>query len=102
MERNDQEQNVRLEIGEEVAQGEYANCSVVSHSSSEFVIDFARLVPGVPEVSVKSRIIMAPEQVKRLMLTLQENVRKYENEFGQIRIHEREMRMPLSPVKGEA
>ncbi len=102
MENIDQEQNLRLEISEEVSQGQYSNCSVVAHSSSEFIIDFARLVPGVPKITVKSRIIMAPEQVKRLMLTLQENVRKYENEYGTIRIHEREMRMPLSPIKGEA
>ena len=99
---NEQEQNVRLELTDEIGQGQYSNCTVVAHSSSEFIIDFARIVPGIPKVSVKSRIIMAPEQVKRLMLTLQDNIRKYEEDFGPIRIHENEMGMPLSSVKGEA
>ena len=102
MENNNQPQNIQLELTDEVGQGQYSNCTVVAHSSSEFIIDFARIVPGIPKVSVKSRIIMAPEQVKRLMFTLQDNIRKYESEFGPIQLHECGTGMPVSPVKGEA
>lgn len=77
---------INIELSEEVAQGTYANLAVISHSSSEFVVDFIRVVPGVPKAPVKSRIILTPEHAKRLMFALKENVDKYERLNGEIKI----------------
>ena len=84
-ERN-QSGQLQIELSQEVAQGEYANFAIITHSSSDFVIDFARVLPGVPKAQVKSRVILAPEHAKRLLGALQENIVKYEQEFGQIKI----------------
>ena len=67
-------QQLEIDLSREVAQGTYANLAIVAHSSSEFIVDFVRLMPGVPKPEVKSRIIMTPENMKRLMLTLQDNI----------------------------
>lgn len=83
---NDNQQNLQIELPQEVAQGQYANFAIITHGSSDFVVDFARVLPGVPKAQVCSRIILAPEHAKRLMLALQENVMRYESEFGSIRI----------------
>ena len=58
---------------------------MIAHSNSEFVIDFIRLMPGVPKAKVKSRIILTPEHAQRLLQALQDNIEKYENNFGGIR-----------------
>jgi hypothetical protein len=86
MNDNKQQQGLQIELTPEVAQGEYANLAVITHSSSDFVIDFARMLPGVPKASVKSRVILAPEHAKRLMLALQENITRYESIFGTIKL----------------
>lgn len=78
------EQKIDIELNEEVAQGKYANLAVISHSSSEFVIDFAALMPGVPKARVHSRIILTPEHAKRLLMSLQENITRYESNVGRI------------------
>lgn len=78
---------INFEISEEVAEGVYANLAIIAHSSSEFVLDFARIMPGTDRGQVKSRIVLAPEQAKRLLMSLQENIRKYEKNFGEIQIH---------------
>lgn len=75
---------LNIELSEEVAQGIYSNLAVISHSSSEFIIDFIRLMPGVPKAPVKSRIILTPEHTKRLLAALQENIARYEQQFGAI------------------
>ncbi len=77
---------INIELNEEVAQGTYANLAVISHSTSEFIVDFVRIVPGVPKAPVKSRIILTPEHAKRLMMALQENIDKYEAMHGHIEI----------------
>lgn len=82
----DKKQQIDIELNHEVAQGTYANLAIIAHSSSEFILDFVRLMPGVPKPEVKSRIIMTPENAKRLMLALQDNIRKYEQDNGPIRI----------------
>ena len=82
----DKGQQLEIDLNHEVAQGIYANLAIIAHSSSEFIVDFVRLVPGVPKPEVKSRIIMTPENTKRLMLALQDNIRKYEQDNGQIRL----------------
>lgn len=102
--RNKEQQGLQLELPQEVAQGEYANFAIITHSSSDFIIDFARVMPGLPKGQVKSRVILAPEHAKRLLMALQENVMRYENEFGQIRIPNQEAApiMPFDLSKGEA
>ena len=67
---------LNIELTEEVAEGTYANLALIAHSSSEFVLDFIRMMPGTPKAKVKSRVILTPEHAKRLMLALQENVVK--------------------------
>jgi len=76
----------QLELNPEVAQGEYANLALITHSSSDFILDFARVLPGVPKPQVRSRVIMAPEHAKRLLMALQDNIFKYEQMFGKIQI----------------
>lgn len=76
---------INIELPEEVAQGVYSNLAIITHSSSEFVIDFVRMMPGVPKAKVKSRIVLTPEHAKRLLLALQDNVKKYEAQHGPIR-----------------
>ena len=74
-----------IELSDEIAQGTYSNLAVISHSSSEFVIDFVRIVPGTPKAKVKSRVILTPEHAKRLLFALQDNISKYESTFGNIK-----------------
>jgi hypothetical protein len=83
MEKNEQNQ-LNIELTDEIAQGIYSNLAVISHSSSEFILDFIRLMPGVPKAHVKSRIILTPEHAKRLLSALQDNISKYERQFGSI------------------
>ena len=103
-EKNQQQGQLQLELPQEVAQGEYANFAIISHSSSDFVIDFARVLPGVPTSSVRSRVILAPEHAKRLLNALQENIMRYEREFGTIKIPNQEPRTisPFNVGQGEA
>ena len=94
----------QIDLPQEVAQGEYANFAIITHSSSDFVLDFARILPGVPKAQVRSRVILAPEHAKRLLQALQENIVRYEQEFGKIQIPNQGPRTiaPFTPGKGEA
>jgi len=86
MEDNKQkQQQINIELSEEVAQGTYSNLAVITHSSSEFVVDFVRIMPGIPKANVKSRIILTPEHAKRLLMALQDNVAKFEKMHGPIK-----------------
>jgi len=83
----EQEQNnIQIELSDEIAQGIYSNLAIIAHSSSEFVVDFVRLMPGIPKAKVQSRIILTPEHAKRLMLALADNVKKYESQNGEIKL----------------
>lgn len=73
-------------MSEDVAEGKYSNLAIISHSTSEFILDFASILPGLQKAMVKSRIILTPEHAKRLLLSLQDNIAKYEANFGTIRI----------------
>ena len=75
---------IDLELDDAVAQGHYSNLAIISHSTSEFIIDFAAVMPAVPKAKVKSRIILTPEHAKRLLMSLQENIVRYESVHGQI------------------
>ena len=94
----------QIELPADVAQGDYANFAIITHSSSDFVLDFARVLPGVPKAQVKSRVILAPEHAKRLLMALQENIVRYEHEFGPIKLPNQEPRTiaPFNVNKGEA
>ena len=70
----EKKQQFDIELNREVAQGTYSNLSIISHSSSEFIVDFIRIMPGMPKAEVKSRIILTPEHAKRLLLALQDNL----------------------------
>ncbi|MFV0483824.1 MAG: DUF3467 domain-containing protein [Bacteroidales bacterium] len=83
------QQNINIELGEDMAQGTYANLAIIAHSASEFVIDYVRLMPGVTKAKVKSRIIMTPENAKSLYLSLGENIQRYEQQFSPININGR-------------
>ncbi len=76
---------ISIELNEEIAQGTYSNLAVITHSSSEFVIDFVRIMPGIPKAQVKSRIILTPEHAQRLVAALEDNIGKYEAVHGQIK-----------------
>lgn len=82
----DNDFQIQIELNEEVAQGTYSNLAIISHSNSEFVLDFVRVVPGVPKAQVKSRIILTPEHAKRLLFALKDNVDKFESMNGEIRL----------------
>ena len=77
---------IKIELDDNVGQGEYANFAVVTHSPAEFVMDYIRVLPGMIKSKVKSRIIMAPMHAKTLMMALQDNIKKFENKFGEIKI----------------
>lgn len=77
---------LQIELSPEVAEGIYANLAIITHSSAEVVMDFIRVLPGVPKANVKSRIVLAPEHAKRLLLALQDNIAKYEKAFGTINL----------------
>ncbi|MCD8210436.1 MAG: DUF3467 domain-containing protein [Prevotella sp.] len=79
---------LKIELPKELAKGEYANLAIITHSSSDFIIDCAAMLPGMPKAIVRSRVVMAPEHAKRLLLALQENIMKYEKEFGTIQIRQ--------------
>ena len=101
---NQNQGQFQIDLPQEVAQGEYANFAIITHSSSDFVLDFARILPGVPKAQVRSRVILAPEHAKRLLQALQENVVRYEQEFRKIQIPNQGPRTiaPFTPGKGEA
>ena len=102
MEEQNPNNQLQIELKEDVAQGTYANLAIISHSSSEFILDFIRVMPGVPKAGVQSRIILAPEHAKRLLRALEENIGKYERTFGTIRLLDEQPIPPMTNVKGEA
>lgn len=77
MEENKPTNEIQIELSEEVAQGTYANLAIISHSASEFILDFIRVVPGAPKAQVKSRIILTPDNAQRLFFALQDNLKKF-------------------------
>ncbi len=102
MENREMNNQLQIELKEDVAQGTYANLAVITHSSSEFIVDFVRVMPGMPKASVKSRIVLAPEHAKRLLRALEENIGKYERTFGPIRLLDEQPIPPMTNLKGEA
>jgi ribonuclease BN (tRNA processing enzyme) len=75
---------LNIELPEEIAEGVYSNLAIISHSHSEFVLDFIRLMPNVPKAKVKSRVVLTPQHAKRLLKALVDNVKKFESQHGPI------------------
>ncbi|MCG8310372.1 MAG: DUF3467 domain-containing protein [Cytophagales bacterium] len=95
--KKDQVKNqINIELSEEIAEGVYANLAMIAHSNSEFVIDFIRLMPGVPKAKVKSRIVVTPEHAKRLLYALKDNIEKYEETFGVIKKTDEAPKFPIN------
>lgn len=86
MSRNPENQ-INIELGEQEAEGIYSNLVLISHSPAEFVLDFTRVLPGRPKAKVYSRIILAPQHAKSLLKALEDNIKKYEAQFGEVKIH---------------
>ncbi|MFM7672320.1 MAG: DUF3467 domain-containing protein [Bacteroidota bacterium] len=94
-ENNPAPNQLNIEISEEVAEGQYANLAIITHSHAEFVVDFVNVMPGTPKSKVKSRIILTPQHAKRLMRALTENIQKFESSHGPIQDIE-EVQLPLN------
>ena len=78
---------IEIQLDEQIAQGNYCNLAIIAHSTSEFILDFATMLPGLPKARVKSRVVLTPEHAKRLLLSLQENITRYESNIAKIEIH---------------
>jgi hypothetical protein len=84
---NQAQQQVNIELGEKEAEGIYSNLAIITHSPAEFIIDFTRILPGLPKTKVFARIVMTPQHAKLLSGALQDNIQKYENKFGEIKLN---------------
>ncbi len=79
---------LNIELPEDIAEGLYSNLAIITHSNSEFILDFINRMPGTPKSKVKARIILTPQHAKRLMRALKDNVGKFESIFGEIEVGE--------------
>jgi hypothetical protein len=91
-----QDNQINIELSEEIAEGIYSNMALIAHSNSEFVVDFIRMMPGVPKAKVKSRIVCTPEHAKRLLHALKDNLDKYEEKFGPVTVSNEPPKFPMN------
>jgi hypothetical protein len=97
MEEKKKQGQLNIELTEEAAQGIYSNLAIITHSPAEFVVDFVRVMPGVPKAKVQSRIIITPQHAKRLMRALGENIAKYEGQHGPIKeLKQQDVALPMN------
>jgi hypothetical protein len=87
---------LNIELSEEIAEGIYSNLAIITHSTSEFVIDFIKLMPGVPKAKVKSRIVLTPQHAKRLYKAMKDNIAKFEQVNGPIKDTDVPNALPLN------
>ncbi len=80
------QQQINIELSGPEAEGIYSNLALITHSPAEFVFDFTRILPGKPKAKVYARIIKTPQHAKSFMLALQDNIRKYEAQYGEIKL----------------
>ena len=97
-----QEQKIDIHLSEEIAQGVYSNLAIITHSHAEFILDFVALMPGLPKGNVRSRIILTPQNAKRLLFALQDNVQKFEQKNGKIVDTQQEVIPILGNTGGKA
>lgn len=93
---NKQENQLNIELSEEIAEGIYSNLAILTHSHSEFVIDFIKVMPGAPKAKVKSRILLTPQHAKRLLRALEDNISKFEAIHGHIKDTEAHNSIPMN------
>ena len=86
MEKDTKNKQLKIEIDENIGQGEYVNFAIVTHSAAEFVMDFIRILPGLTKSKVKSRLVISPMHAKTFLNALQDNIEKYEKKFGEIKV----------------
>lgn len=79
-------QQINIQLSEQEAEGIYSNMAIISHSNAEFIIDFTRILPGIPKAKVHARIIMTPQHAKMLLMALGENIGKFESMNGEIKL----------------
>jgi hypothetical protein len=94
--QNQNPNQINIELSEEVAEGIYSNLAIITHSNAEFVIDFVRIMPGVPKAKVKSRILLTPQHAKRLLKALEDNISKFENVHGEVQDAEGFQGIPMN------
>jgi hypothetical protein len=82
---NNQQEQIDIELDEKIAEGIYSNLAIINHSSSEFVLDFVSIMPGIPKAKVKSRIVLTPQHAKRLLKAIGENIHRFEVANGEIK-----------------
>jgi hypothetical protein len=82
---NEQSQQINIELTEDIAEGIYSNLAIIGHFNHEFVLDFIKVVPGLPKAKVKSRIVLTPQHAKRFLKALGENIHRYEQANGEIK-----------------
>ena len=95
MAEQNQKKQINIELSDEMAEGTYSNLAIITHSHSEFIVDFIKMMPGAPKAKVKSRIILTPQHAKRLFKALQDNITKFERLHGEIIVPEAE-NLPLN------
>ncbi len=81
-----QQQQIQIKIDEKVGEGTYANFFVITNSPSEFIVDCGRILPGIPDARIYTRVLMTPSHAKQLMQLLEKNIETYENQFGEIKV----------------
>lgn len=110
MDQDKQEENTQqtpdgrlnVELSEEIAEGIYSNLAIINHSPSEFVVDFLKVMPGVPKARVKSRLVLTPQHAKRLLRALNDNIQRFEEQHGEIKDTE-QPQIPMSfGLQGQA
>lgn len=99
MEEQKKSGQINIELSDEIAEGIYSNLAIITHSHTEFILDFVKMMPGVPKAKVKSRIILTPQHAKRLYRALKDNITKYESVHGTIKEPAGES-MPPFPMGG--
>lgn len=95
--KNQQPQGLQIELKPEIGVGVYANLALITHSSSDFILDFTCMLPGMQQPQVRSRVVMAPEHAKRLLMALNDNIQKYEQNFGKIQLPEQQEPRTATP-----
>ena len=102
MSEEKKQQGIEIQLDEQVGQGHYSNLAIIAHSPSEFIIDFVTMLPGLPKARVRSRVVMTPEHAKRLLLSLQENITRYESTLGPINLRTKQPAITPFGNKGNA
>lgn len=86
MANQENKNQLQIQLRPETAEGKYTNLAMIGHTPSDFLIDFIFAAPGIPQAPVVSRVIMTPENAKKLMFALGDNIKKYEAQFGEIKL----------------